>query len=51
MSMVTDGDLKIGVHLLGHKKETDPIKQPDPKCRPKKEKPSSPAPEAYDVNN
>ena len=46
-----DGGLKIGAHPLGHKREAGPIKQPDPKCRPKKEKPSSPAPGAYDVNN
>ena len=46
-----DGDLKIDAHPLGHKREAGPIKQPDPKCRPKKEKPSSPAPGAYDVNN
>ena len=38
-------------HPLGPKREAGPIKHPGPERRPKKEKPSSLAPEAYDVDN
>ena len=43
--------LKIGAHPLGPKREAGPIKHPGPERRPRKEKPSSLAPEAYDVDN
>ena len=38
-------------HPLGPKREAGLIKHPGPERRPKKEKPNSLAPEAYDVDN